>query len=140
MKILFSTLIVFVSAFSFAAPVVSGKLVIAKDLAPKARGIRTVFVSLYDAAGTSTAMPCAAQKLELAKDASGEFLSYTLDDTSLTLMGCSAVPEQMNIKVKLDKDGSAGPDADGDLVGVMNGIKKGSTGVKVLIDRLGSRP
>ena len=117
-----------------AVPLVSGKLVLKKDLSPRAKGIRTVFFSFYDPAAAAP-MPCGAAKLAIEKDASGEFLTYTLDEQSVMLMGCPEIPATFNLKVKLDKDGSAGRDSAGDLVGMANGVKKGSVGVVVNVDK-----
>lgn len=134
MKTTYALLLFGVSGLATGATVVSAKLVLGKDLAPSAKGIRTVFVAIQDPAAKMP-MPCAAKKFTLTKDAEGEFLSFTLDSDSLTLMACKELPETMNLKAKLDKDGSAGPDAAGDIVGRVTGIKKGASQVTITLDK-----
>ena len=128
-------LILLASLPAFAAPLASGKLTLAKDLTAKAKGIRTLFITIYDSANPSP-MPCAAQKVTLTKDAVGEFSDFKLDDASVILMGCSEIPAKMNLKVKLDADGNAGRDASGDIIGMASGVNKGSRGIRVLLDKL----
>jgi hypothetical protein len=122
------------SSAALAKPVVSGELLLPKSLNEKAKGIRTIFISIQDPKAASP-MPCAAQKFTIDKDAEGTFLKFTLDTDSLMMMACPTVPEVMSLKVKLDKDGSAGRDSAGDIVGVAQKVKKGATNVKVILDK-----
>lgn len=118
----------------FAGTVASGKLVLPKELAEKAKGIRTVFISVHDPKAAAP-MPCAAQKLTLTKDAEGDFFTFALKDESLMLMACPSVPETMNLKAKLDRDGSAGRDGNGDIVGTIQNVKKGSANLTIVLDK-----
>jgi len=113
-----------------ADTILSGKLVLAKNRTAQAKGIRTVFLTLQDPASESR-MPCAAEKFTLTKDASGEFYTFELTTDTLKMMGCPTVPEKFNVKAKLDKDDSANPDAPGDIIGVLKGVKKGSKNIVI---------
>lgn len=134
MKKISALLLLGIGSLAGAAPVASGKLVLPPELSAKAKGIRTVFLTIQDPKAT-TPMPCAAKKFTLDKDAQGEFLSFTLDETSLMMMACSQLPETMNLKAKLDKDGSAGRDAAGDIVGTLTGVKKGSDKLTIKLEK-----
>lgn len=135
MKLFFALVLCTASLLAPAGtPVASGKIILPKGASAKAKGLRTLFISVQDAKAASP-MPCAAQKFTLDKDAQGEFLAFKLDTDSLTMMGCPELPETMNLKVKLDKDGSAGPDTSGDIVGNAKGVKKGATNLKITLDK-----
>jgi hypothetical protein len=121
--------------FASAAPIAKGKLVLAKDLSAKVKGIRTLFFTIYDAANPST-MPCAAQKITLQKDANDSFLDFDLTTDSVMLMGCSEIPAVINLKAKLDADGNAGRDATGDITGTPSNVKKGSANLKIVLDKV----
>ncbi|MBI1859331.1 MAG: hypothetical protein HYR96_00225 [Deltaproteobacteria bacterium] len=118
------------SGVALANGVASGKLVLPKSLTAKSAGIRTVFITVFDPKATRP-MPCAAQKFELTKNAEGEFLRFSLDTASLTMMGCPEIPTVMNLKARLDQDGSAGPDAPGDIVGKLADVKTGAKNLKI---------
>lgn len=103
-------------------------------LVAKAASIRTLYVTLYDAAGTGP-MPYGAARLTLEKDASkGTIYKGKLDSTVVKAMGSGEPPKTLRIKARLDKDGSAGPDAPGDLVGVASNVALGSKAV-ITIDK-----
>lgn len=123
------------SAGAFASPVASGKIILPAKLAPAAQGIRTVFVSVYKAG--KPGMPYGATKIELkGAPKSGEVAKLDLDTETLMMMTQQEMlPGKVDIKVKLDKDGSAGPDDAGDLVGWAKGVKIGSKNVVVKLDR-----
>lgn len=113
-----------------AAPVASGKLI----LKAPASDSRTIFLVVQDPSSPMP-MPCAAQKIELTKPLAGE-LAFTLDSDKMQLMACPAVPEVFHLKAKLDKDGSAGKDSTGDIVGIAQNIKKGAKNVNVTLDKV----
>ena len=46
-------------------------------------------------------------------------------------IGTAHVPATMRIKAKLDKDGSAGPDASGDVTGTVDQVKVGASNVVI---------
>ena len=135
MKTLILVLVIGTSLPGFGAAVASGKLVLPKDLGAKAKGIRTVFISVQDPKAVIP-MPCAAQKFTLEKDAEGEFLSFSLTTDSVMMMACTDLPETMNVKAKLDKDGDAGRDITGDIVGTVTGVKKGSSNLKITMEKV----
>lgn len=135
MKSLWITLCLGVSFVASAAPVASGKVVLPATSVAKAKGIRTLFISVYDARSRAP-MPCAAQKFVLAQDPGTEVLSFTLATESLTMMACPAIPDVINLKAKLDRDGSAGPDAPGDIVGTLEGVKKGTGQLVIRLERV----
>lgn len=112
----------------------SGKIELDKKLVDKAKGIRTMYISIYDAA-SGMPRPYAATKIDLSKDASaGTFQDFKLTSDNVMTMGHGTMPETMRIKVKLDKDGSAGPDASGDITGTVDKVKQGATGVVIKLD------
>ena len=115
--------------------IASGKLKLGDGLNAKAKGIRTVFLVVYDPASRRP-MPYGAQKMTLAKDASGEFTEFKITTTSLRTMGAGgAVPNPLRIKARLDKDGNAGMDQPGDIVGMIENVKLGTKSVSILLDK-----
>ncbi|MBM4253629.1 MAG: hypothetical protein FJ146_16805 [Deltaproteobacteria bacterium] len=102
-------------------------------LQKKDTGIRTLYVTLYDAA-SSMPMPYGALKVDLDKDAKGTFYKGELNSTNVMIMGGGDVPKTLRIKARLDKDGSAGRDEAGDLVGIADQVSLGAK-VKVVINR-----
>jgi hypothetical protein len=98
---------------------------LASTLEKQSAGVRTLFITLYDDAAKGP-MPYGAMKVDLAADAKGTVYKGVLDDASVMIMGGGAEPKKFRIKVKLDKDGSAGPDSPGDLVGNATGVTVGS--------------
>ena len=118
-----------------AGLIAEGKVTLAKTLTDKAKGIRTLFISVYDAASTMP-MPYGASKAEITKDAAGEFYTFKITRDNLMIMAGEATPPtKINLKFKLDKDGGAGRDAPGDLVGEVKGVQWGSKGIAVAIDK-----
>ena len=106
---------------------------IAPNLVKKDAGIHTLYVILYDAASTSP-MPYGALKVDLPKDATGTFYKVALTTDNVMVMGSSELPKAVKIKVRLDKDGSAGHDEAGDLVGIAAKVATGSKTV-ITIDK-----
>jgi hypothetical protein len=96
-------------------------------------GIRTLFITIYDSESKAP-MPYGAMKVELDKDAKGTVYKGKLDASNIMVMGGGASPQTLRIKAKLDKDGSAGPDAAGDVVGIVDGVKVGSK-VTIKLDK-----
>ena len=102
-------------------------------LLKKKTGIRTLYVTLYDAA-SSMPMPYGAVKVNLDKDANGTFYKAELTSENVTVMSGGDVPKTLRIKARLDKDGSAGRDEAGDLVGIADQVAVGSK-VKIVINK-----
>jgi len=103
------------------------------SLEKKSSGIRTLYITLYDEA-SQMPMPYGAAKITLEKDASGTIYKGKLDSSNIIVMGHEGTPKTLRIKARLDKDGSAGPDAHGDLVGIITGVKVGEKST-VTIDK-----
>ena len=117
-----------------AATFANVEVKVADQVAPKGAGIRTLYITLYDA-DAAQPRPYGAMKVDLNKDASGTVFKGTLDDNNIMLMGAgSNAPAALKIKARLDKDGSAGPDAAGDLVGIADKVKVGGN-VVITIDK-----
>jgi hypothetical protein len=135
---LLSSLALTYSLAASAAPIASGKIVLTPKLKEAAKGIRTIFVSVYDGSKKGgPAMPYGAIKIDLTQDAGGgDVTAFTLDTDTMMIMGAAdQVPKKLDIKAKLDKDGSAGPDEAGDLVGWAKSVKPGAKNVVVKIDK-----
>ena len=79
-------------------------------------------------------MPYGAVKITLDKDATGTVYKGKLDSNNVVIMGQGGSPKTLRIKAKLDKDGSAGPDAQGDLIGMVSGVKMGDKAI-ITIDK-----
>jgi hypothetical protein len=103
------------------------------ELEKKGAGIRTLYLTIYDEASQAP-MPYGAMKVELKADAKGTVYKGVLDTANVMIMGHGSEPKKLRIKAKLDKDGSAGPDAVGDLVGNATGVAIGSK-VTISIDK-----
>jgi hypothetical protein len=116
-------------------PLANVEIKLSDKLAAQSAGIRTLYVTLYDAA-SSKPMPYGAMKVVLEKDAAGTVYKGKLDGSNVMMMGAGggAEPATLRIKARLDKDGSAGPDAAGDLVGIADKVKRGGEAV-ITIDK-----
>ncbi len=109
-----------------------GKVVLSDDLTEKAKGIETLFII---ASGMDRPMPLGALKKTLRGDAKGEVYEFVLTNESMMRMDPNgAFPEQFKLKARLDRDGTAGPDQPGDLVGEVNPVHLGDD-IVIRIDR-----
>ncbi len=97
-------------------------------------GIHTLFVILYDREA-STPRPYGALKVDLKEDAKGTFYTGDLTSGNITTMGEGPLPKKFKIKARLDKDGSAGGDLPGDLVGIVENVAAGEK-AKIKISQL----
>ncbi|MFW7378614.1 MAG: hypothetical protein ACOH5I_07405 [Oligoflexus sp.] len=124
------------SANSQGELMVSGSLSLSNDkLIEKAKGIRTLFLVVYNPE-SKMPMPYGAQKVDLEKDASGNFYNFEITTTSIRTMGGNAVlPTKLKVKARLDKDGSAGMDQPGDIIGMSGVVAKGSKNIKIVLDQ-----
>lgn len=91
----------------------------------KAHGIRTLYLTIYDASSPAP-RPYGALKVDLTADAKGTFYKGKLNADNVMVMGGGEAPKSLRIKARLDKDGSAGPDSAGDLVGIAEKVAAGS--------------
>lgn len=121
------------ASHAFAAEKIASLEVSIDDaaLVKKDAGIRTLFVILYDA-DSPRPMPYGAVKIDLKEDAKGSFYKGDLTSENIQTMGGGPVPKNLRLKARLDKDGSAGMDQAGDLVGTVEKVKVGET-VKIKI-------
>ncbi len=112
-----------------------GKVSIPAELAPRATGIRTVFVTVFDA-DSQMPMPYGAMRETMPADANGDFLTFTLTPERMQVMNPSAaVPHNLRIKARLDRDGQGGMDQTGDMVGEVARVPLGSKDVHITIDK-----
>jgi hypothetical protein len=93
-------------------------------LAKKGADIRTMFIVLYDAESQAP-MPYGALKVDLDKAAKGTFYKAALTTGNIYVMGGGPLPKAIRIKARLDKEGNAGGDKPGDLVGVAEKVAVG---------------
>ncbi len=88
-------------------------------------GVRTLFVIVYDTE-SKMPMPFGAMKIDLKADAKGSIYKGDLTTANIQRMNPDApLPKTIRIKARLDKDGSAGMDQAGDLVGIVEKINVG---------------
>ena len=98
-----------------------------------AAGLRTLFVIVYDSESRMP-MPYGALKVELKADAKGSIYKGELTTANIQRMNEQApVPKSIRLKARLDKDGSAGMDQPGDVVGKLDAIKVGDS-AKIMIN------
>lgn len=112
-----------------------GKVVLAPELAEQAKGVHTLFIIM---AGPDRPMPLGALRKKLDADAQGTVYEFVLTRDNMQLMGMAEgqpPPEPFKLKARLDVDGAAGPDQPGDLVGEVTGIRLGTEGVEIVINR-----
>ena len=82
-------------------------------------------------------MPYGAIRWPLKQDPKGSFYSFTITKDNLQVMRPShRIPKTLRIKARLDRSGTAGMDAPGDLTGEIIPVKTGSTGVRITINKL----
>ena len=114
--------------------IASGKVTLPANLKQKAKGIRTLYISLYDPA-SKRPMPYGAQRLMLKSDAGENVVSFKLNTETMQLMGGGPIPKKFKLKAKLDADGSAGPDAKGDITGFAENVALGSKNVTIKLTK-----
>lgn len=102
------------------------------NLVKKNAGIRTLYIILYDA-DNPMPRPYGAMKVDLKSDASGSIFKGDLTTENVQAMGGGPVPKNLRIKARLDKDGAAGKDQAGDLVGSQDKVKAGES-TKIVIN------
>lgn len=111
-----------------------GQIELSPDLARDAQGINTLFIIVNDPASPMP-MPLGAVKERLDSDFTGSF-SFTLTKEKMIMMNPDApMPKVLRLKARLDKDGVAGVDQPGDLVGIIDSVNLGDSNVLIRIDR-----
>jgi len=134
------TLLVILSVGNFANKsqiFARGTLQVAKDLEDLAKGIRTVFIVVYDEE-SQMPMPYAAIKEQISEDPKGQFIDFVLTKDNMQLMNPNnhKIPNRIRIKARLDRNGLGGMDQPGDLTGAKEHVAVGSEGVLITIDKL----
>lgn len=111
-----------------------GQIILDDSLTEQAKGITTLFII---ASGPDRPMPLGAFRKTLSSDAKGAFYDFVLTkDNMQRMMGDAEFPSEFKLKARLDRDGSAGPDQPGDLVGDVFPVKLGQEGVEIRIGRM----
>ncbi len=102
-------------------------------VAKAATGVRTLYVIVYDSE-SKMPMPYGAMKVDLKADAKGSIFKGDLTTANVQRMNPQApFPKTIRLKARLDKDGNAGMDQPGDVVGKADGIKVGDN-AKIVIN------
>lgn len=137
MKKIISTAVILLSMSTSAlcADFATGSLELDKSLVSQAKGIRTLFLVIYDL-DSGRPMPYGAQKVTLKADAKGKFYDFKLDSGSVRQMMPAPMPKRMRIKARLDRDGSAGMDRPGDIVGELKPVKVGAKNVRIVLSQV----
>ena len=113
----------------------SGKIVLDPALVPEAKDMRNLFVILYDDS-VNKRMPFGAVRFNLQKDPESDVLTLSATPENIKRMfPGNAMPQNFRIKARLDRDGVAGPDQSGDLVGEITNIAYGSKNLEIQINR-----
>lgn len=113
---------------------VRGKVVLSDTLKPAAEGARVLFLIVSP---TDTPMPYGAFRKTVGDKPEGVIFEFALTYDNLQRMREDLPwPAQFKLKARLDRDGVAGPDQPGDLVGEVAPLAPGATDVEVKIDRL----
>lgn len=112
---------------------VTGTIKIADELKSDAVGVETMFVIINDEANPMP-MPFGAMKEKLPPDLSQPIV-FSVTKEALRVMNPDAPPPKlMRVKVRIDRDGVAGPDQPGDLTGIMEHVPFGQKDLEIKID------
>src|SRR5690242_19219600 len=113
---------------------VSGTIEVAPNLTGDAQGVGTMFVILFDE-GSAMPMPFGAMKEHLPSGLSKP-IPFLVTKESLQRMNPDApLPKSLRVKVRFDKDGVAGPDQPGDLVGSLTEVAFGERKAQIKVDQ-----
>lgn len=112
----------------------SGTIEVAPALLDRSKQIGILFVMLRSSSGGP---PYAVARLENPR--TGEPLPFSLTGDNVMAPGVP-LPADARVVVRFDADGSAGPEAPGDLVGDVAVDAPGKSGLKVIVDREGATP
>ncbi len=93
-----------------------------------------IYVTLFD---ETTPMPYAAMREVISVGSEGKLRDILVTEEKIQVMNPSRPrPSSMRVKVRLDADGSAGPDQPGDITGETRGITWGQEEqAQVLLDK-----
>ncbi len=116
-----------------------GQVSLPAALSADAASIKTLFIVVYDE-DSPMPMPYGAMKERLRSPiTAGEDWSFDflITKEKLQVMNERALePKRMRLKVRLDRDGVAGPDQPGDLTGQVQGVPFGSQDVQIAIEQV----
>jgi hypothetical protein len=113
---------------------VAGTVELPGEMRADAEGIRTMFVSIFDEE-SQMPMPYGAMKEYLPDDLSKP-IEFALTKEKMQIMNPNArMPRYMRVKVRFDKDGMAGADQPGDLVGIVEHVQFGAENVRLKIQQ-----
>jgi hypothetical protein len=113
---------------------VAGSVEVPRELRTDAEGISTMFVTIFDEESPMP-MPYGAMKESLPKDLSLP-IDFALTKERMQIMNPDGpMPRMMRVKVRLDKDGMGGADQPGDLVGIVEHVQFGSSGLQIKIQQ-----
>ncbi len=113
---------------------VEGEIIVPEALRNDATGVNTLFIIVYDEASPMP-MPFGAQKEKVPADFTRP-IPFFVTKEALRMMNPDAPsPQSMRVKVRLDKDGVAGPDQPGDLTGEVTGVAFGTKGLTLEIKK-----
>lgn len=113
----------------------AGRVRLSENLKEKAKGIRTLYLVIYDTE-SQMPMPFGAMKENLSSDAAGSFHEFLMTKERIQLMNPRGqhVPKFFRVKARLDLDGAAGMDQPGDLTGSLAKVAFGSEELTIVID------
>jgi hypothetical protein len=117
-----------------ASPVyVTGTITIPEEMRGDAAGTGTLFVIINDEANPMP-MPFGAMKEKMPLDLS-QPIPFFVTKESLRMMNPDAAPPKvMRVKVRIDKDGTAGVDQPGDLTAIVEHVNFGTKDLAITIN------
>jgi hypothetical protein len=113
-----------------------GDIALASELIDKAKGIETLFIVVFDA-DNPMPMPYGAMRDKITLSGTSQISDFILTPERLQIMRPDApVPKNFRLKVRLDRDGQAGPDQPGDLVGQIDRVAYGTDNIHLSITQV----
>ncbi|MCX6129020.1 MAG: hypothetical protein NTX25_08150 [Proteobacteria bacterium] len=112
----------------------AGQVEIPTEFVADAGGVGTMFIIIFDE-DSPMPMPYGAMKEHLNQDLKlDQPIAFSLTKEKLQIMRPdAALPKYLKVKVRFDKDGVAGPDQPGDLVGIAEHVAFGTTNLQLKI-------
>ena len=113
---------------------VEGEVELPDALVQEAVGMSHLFIIVFDQ-DSPIPMPYGAQResIDLAKTRKFHFVATK--ESLRTMDENRPQPKTLRVKVRLDKDGTAGPDQPGDLVGIVENIPWGTEGIVIPLSK-----
>lgn len=104
---------------------VGGEIRVPEALRADAANVQTLFLIVYDEKSPMP-MPFGAQREKLPLDLSKPIPFLITKEALRTMNPDAPAPKRMRVKVRIDKDGVAGPDQPGDLTGEVSAVAFGT--------------